>query len=104
MKTPHNEEYKCYLPQDQGRALEMTAICITAMVGITAYGWKDGKVGKFFPTTLIPAPLVVVVQYDLALKKERKAMKLKKLESQLNVCWIQYSKLVQIINHSAVSN
>ena len=23
MKTPHNEEYKCYLPQDQGRALEI---------------------------------------------------------------------------------
>ena len=28
MKTPHNEEYKCYLPQDQGLAL----VIVTAYV------------------------------------------------------------------------
>ena len=66
--------------------------------------WKDREVGKFFPTTRMHASLMVVVEYNLALKKERKAMKSKKLESQLNVCWIQFSKSEQIINHSAVSN
>ena len=26
MKTPHNEEYKCYLPQDQGRAIQQSVV------------------------------------------------------------------------------